>query len=126
VVKPTFTQEGYTAYTCSRCGDYYETNRTPMRVLEYSPTLSLRYHQATSVFSDVARNAPDLTWNSSNTKVLKIDQNGLVTYAKRGRGETTVTASDADGIVRMSVKVTVKYAWWQWLIFIFLFGWIWY
>ena len=95
-------------------------------MLEYPETLSLRYNQATSVFADIARRAPDLTWYSSNTGVLRIDQNGLVSYARLGRGTTTVTAICQEGTVRLTTQVTVNMVWWQWLIAIFLFGFIWY
>jgi hypothetical protein len=126
VTKPTYTQSGYTTNTCTRCGDSFTSDPTPKLVIpSYPTTLSLRYHQATSVFSDIARQAPDLVWKSSNEKVLKIDRNGLVTYPKRARGESTVTGS-LDGETYVTVKVTVKIVWWQGLIIIILFGWIWY
>jgi Leucine-rich repeat (LRR) protein len=123
---PTFTQGGYTTHTCKRCQESYTSDHLPAIKLEYQPTLALQYNQATSVFADVDRRAPDLTWRSSNTKVLTVDDNGLVKYARMGRGATTVTATDSNGIERVRVEVTVKIVWWQWLIIIFLFGFLWY
>lgn len=126
VTRPTFTQAGFTTHTCTRCGYSFVDSRVPAIALEYAPTLSLRYNQATSVFADVARRAPDLTWHSSNTDALRIDQNGMVSYARMGRGTTIVTATCADGIERMRVTVTVSIAWWQWMIIIFFLGFLWY
>ena len=125
VTKATFSQGGYTTFTCTRCAHSYVGDHTDKITLTYNPTLNLQYHQATTVFSDADRLAPELQWHSSNEKVIRVDGNGLVTYAKRGAGETTITAT-ANGVTYMSVKVTVKYAWWQWLIIILFFGWIWY
>jgi len=126
VVSPTFTQPGYTRHTCARCDETFTNNPTPALVLTHPPTLALRYNEATSLFADIARRAPDLQWRSSNTSVFSINQNGLITYARLGRGTTIVTATCANGIERVRVEVNVRMLWWQWLIIIFLFGWIWY
>ena len=126
VTRPTFTQGGWTDHTCKRCQEHFVSDVLPAITLEYPATLTLQYNQATSVFGDIDRRAPELTWSSSNTKALKIDDNGLVKYAKLGRGTTVVTAKSADGVERVRMTVTVKIAWWQWIIIILLFGWIWY
>jgi hypothetical protein len=124
--RPTFTQPGCITHTCSRCGESYTSDHQPAVQLEYPPTLTLQYNQATSLFADTDRRAPDLIWASSNKKVLTVDENGLVKYARLGRGTTVVTAKDGNGIERMHVEKKVKIVWWQWLIIIFLFGFIWY
>ena len=126
VTRPSFTQGGWTDHTCKRCGEHFVSDVLPALTLVYPPTLALQYNQATSAFSDIARRTPGLNWYSSNTKVLSIDQNGLVKYARLGRGTTIVTATDSGGVERLRTEVTVKIAWWQWLIIIFLLGFIWY
>jgi hypothetical protein len=98
VIKPTFTQEGYTTHDCVRCGEHSESDRLPVLTLEYPTTLTLQYNQATSVFSDIDSRTKELSWSSSNTKVLTVDENGLVKYARLGRGTTIVTAVDGQGI----------------------------
>jgi len=126
VTRPTFTQGGWTDHTCKRCGEHFVSDVQPALTLQYQPTLTLQYNQATSVFRDIDSRAPELNWHSSNTKVLTVDQNGLVKYARLGRGTTIVTATDSGGVERVRVTVTVNIAWWQWLIIIFLLGFIWY
>ena len=126
VTRPTFTLPGFTTHTCARCGYSFVDAHVPAIVLEYPNTLALRYNQATSVFADINRRAPELTWHSSNTRVLTVDQNGLVNYARLGRGTTIVTAVCPEGITRMTTEVTVRMVWWQWIIVLFLFGFIWY
>ncbi|MCL2530741.1 MAG: hypothetical protein FWE40_01105 [Oscillospiraceae bacterium] len=127
ITRPTFTQSGFTTRTCSRCGYSYITDQVPPIALDYEPFLALRYNQATTVFADVARRAPELTWHSSNPEVMTVDNDGLVSYGRAPRrGTTTVTAVCPEGITRMEVEVTVYLVWWQWFIIIFLFGFLWY
>jgi hypothetical protein len=125
VVQPTLASEGYTQCTCSRCGDSYTEDMKPRVTFNYNNTLTLQYHGNTTLFSDADRLAPELTWKSSNEKVLKINDNGLITFPRLARGTTTITGS-AGGADYIKVDVTVKIAWWQWLIIVLLFGWIWY
>ena len=126
VVRPTFTQPGYTRRTCSRCGYSYTTAPLPPIALNYEPTLTLRYNQATSVFVDIARVAPELQWHTTNERVLSIGNDGLVNYGRARRGTATITAVCPEGITRMEMEVTVNLTWWQWIIVIFFFGWLWY
>ena len=66
-------------------------------------------------------------YESSNTSVVSVDENGNITVTGTGTAEITVTVTDEYGnVVEDTCTVTVSYAWWQWLIIIFLFGWIWY
>ena len=65
----------------------------------------------------------DVTWSSSNEKVVQVDANGTLTAA--GRGTATVTATASDGRTA-ACTVTVRFTVWQWLIMILLFGWLWY
>jgi len=125
IVQPTLASEGYTEYTCSRCGDSYVQDKKDRITFNYNNTLKLQYHGNTTLFSDADRLAPELTWRSSNEKVLKIDDNGLIKFPRMARGTTTITGS-ANGLDYVTVNVTVNIAWWQWIIIVLLFGWIWY
>ena len=57
VIYPTLTSEGYTQYTCSRCGDSYIEDTTPY----VSGKLALRYRENTTWFSDIDQATPELT-----------------------------------------------------------------
>lgn len=47
-----------------------------------------------------------VNWKSSNTKVAKVDANGLVTFLKAGTVTITATAADGTG-VKDTVKITI-------------------
>ncbi len=84
-----------------------------------SKTLTLTYKTTKKLTASVK----DVTWASSNEKVVRVDQAGNVTAA--GRGTATVTATASNGSTA-ACKVTVRYTVWQWIIRILLFGWLWY
>lgn len=65
----------------------------------------------------------EVTWETSDSSVATIDNEGNVTT--HGVGTVTFTATDVSG-GSASKTVEVRYTVWQWLIIIFLFGWIWY
>lgn len=69
----------------------------------------------------------EISFTSSNPKVVKVDENGNIYAAKRGTATITCTVTDSNGnTVSDTCKVTVKYTWWQWIIKIVFFGgWIW-
>ncbi len=67
-------------------------------------------------------NSSVVSWRSSNEKVATVSSDG--TILAKSRGTTTITASTESG-QSATMKVTVKYSFWQWLLVIFLFGWIW-
>ncbi len=69
----------------------------------------------------------DIKFESSNPKVVSVDENGKVTALKKGNADITVTVTDEYGnSLSDTCKVNVTYTWWQWIIKIVLFGWIWY
>lgn len=69
----------------------------------------------------------DIKFESSNPKVVSVDENGKVTALKKGSADITVTVTDEYGnSLSDTCKVNVTYTWWQWIIKIVLFGWIWY
>lgn len=84
-----------------------------------SKTLTMTYKTTKKLTASVQ----DVTWSSSNEKVVQVDRNGSVTAA--GRGTATVSATAGDGRTA-SCTVTVRYTVWQWIIRILLFGWLWY
>jgi hypothetical protein len=70
---------------------------------------------------------PTVTWKSTNTDVLKIDeQTGAITsgsFSFAKIGDTTIQAI-IDGQVIKEVSVKVTWQWWQWILVIVLLGWI--
>lgn len=69
----------------------------------------------------------DIKYETSNPKVVSVDENGKVTALKKGSADITVTVTDEYGnSLSDTCKITVTYTWWQWIIRIVLFGWIWY
>jgi len=77
----------------------------------------------------------NVTWTSSNTAVVTVNANGLVTA--RDIGTTTITARTIDGNFTASITITVERntdtifgTGWEstplnWIMFFVLFGWIW-
>lgn len=93
--------------------------------IDFSETsITANYKQTKKINFDSSYSAKQIKWESSNTKVATVDDNGNVKMT--GKGTATITAKSTDGKASAQCKVTVKYAWWQWIIIIVLFGWIWY
>ncbi len=66
-------------------------------------------------------------YESSDTNVAAVKDDGYVSAVGPGTATITCTVTDNDGNVSIGkCKVTVKYTWWQWLIRIFLLGFLWY
>ena len=76
-----------------------------------------------SVFADIDRAEPNLMWNSTNAKVLGINDDGRIQYRFAKVGRTTIEVF-RNGQKIDSVDVVVKWQWWQWIIVILMFGWI--
>ncbi len=87
-------------------------------------SISANYKQSKKIDYDSNYSASEIKWESSNTKVATVDDNGNVKMT--GKGSATITAKSTDGAVTATCSVNVSYAWWQWIIIIVLFGWIWY
>lgn len=69
----------------------------------------------------------EVTYSSSNTDVVSVNENGKITTNGTGSATITVTVTDEYGnTVSDTCEVKVAYNWWQWIIVIVLFGWIWY
>ena len=68
-----------------------------------------------------------IKYESSNTKVATVGEDGKIYGAKKGNATITCTVTDNYGnVVKDSCNVNVEYSTGQWLIIILLFGWIWY
>lgn len=87
-------------------------------------SVSANYKQTKKIEYDSNYSANQIKWESSNTKVATVDENGNVKTV--GTGSAKITAKSVDGKASAECNVTVKYSWWQWIIVIVLFGWIWY
>ncbi|NLB81255.1 MAG: leucine-rich repeat protein [Clostridiaceae bacterium] len=85
-------------------------------------SLLMRYKDSATL--NATSSSDRVTWTSSDTTVVTVDQNGIVKAI--GRGTATITATVTGAEISDTCAVTVKYTWWQWLIIILLFGRIWY
>lgn len=68
-------------------------------------------------------------YESSNTKVATVDQNGKVTAVKRGSGSADITCTVTDehgNVVKDTCTISVSLSVGQKIIVYVLFGWIWY
>ena len=94
-------------------------------VWEYVPTkapkldkksISLKYKDSDtiSVTNDVK-----VTWESSNSSVVSVDQYGNITAKKKGNA--TIIATSSDGLTA-ECQITVRMEWWQTLLKIISFG----
>ncbi|MBQ9551698.1 MAG: Ig-like domain-containing protein [Clostridia bacterium] len=84
-----------------------------------SKTLRMAYKDTAELTASVR----NVTWSSSDEKVVQVGQDGTLTA--KGIGKATVTATAKDGRTA-TCKVTVRFTAWQWVIMLLLFGWIWY
>ncbi len=129
---PSYTADGQQAKYCTNCGIRLEASAVPMltgadsiAVTPSALTLKSRAVAKLTVATEPA-GAIDagVSWHSSNTMSVLVDQNGVITAAHPGTA--TITASDAWGNRTAECQVTVRYTVWQWLIVLFLFGFLWY
>lgn len=87
-------------------------------------SIKANYKQTKKLDVDSSYTAKQIKWESSNTKVATVDENGNVKMT--GPGSATITAKSTDGKASAQCKVSVSYAWWQWIIRIVLLGFLWY
>lgn len=94
-------------------------------------------HNATLNYKSTYMLSPEITaddgakytvrYESSDTKVATVDNNGKIYGAKKGNATITCTVTDDYGnVVTDKCNVNVDYSGSQWFIIIVLFGWIWY
>lgn len=68
-----------------------------------------------------------VSFESSDSKIVSVDENGMVTANSRGTAKIYCTVTDMYGNKTTDFcTVTVKYNIWQWIIVLFALGWIWY
>ena len=94
-------------------------------VWEYVPTkapeldkksISLKYKDSDTIS---VTNGVKVTWESSNSSVVSVDQYGNITAKKKGNA--TIIATSSDGLTA-ECQITVRMEWWQTLLKIISFG----
>ncbi len=110
---------------------YVELGYVPAQVdISISETLTCTYMKTAQLKAEIAADTSNYTINfvSDNPDVVSVEDNGVVTGAKRGEANVKCLVTDAFGTVHESrpCKVQVRYTFWQWIIRILLFGWVWY
>ncbi len=90
--------------------------------------LDLIYNEMNFVYFEVdGADEYVVSYETSDSFVAMVDDDGFVIATGTGTAEITVTVTDSYGnIVKDTCTVTVNYTWWQWIIIIFLCGWLWY
>ncbi len=132
IKEPTSTLEGSKIHTCTVC-KFKETAVIPALGKVNSVVLndiSLNYKDSLTITPNVNVDKGvdyTVTYESEDTSVATVDENGRVYAADKGETKITCTVTDEYGnTVTDSCDVTVNYSFGQWLLVIFLFGWIWY
>ena len=92
---------------------------------EISPlptSLTLFRKEGCDVFSTADMDS--ITWQSTNDKVLKINDKGEIEYPFARIGRARIQAVDhATGAILAETDVTIKWRWWQWILVALCFGW---
>jgi hypothetical protein len=91
VTKPTYTANGYTTYTCSRCGNSYKSNYTNMLTLT-KPTVKVA-NTSTGV---------KVTWSKTTGAT------GYIVYRKTAKGTFTAIKTITSGSTVSYVDTTAK------------------
>lgn len=100
---------------------------TGLALNETSVAMNYKDTKALALNSDVPAGSV-VTWKSSNTKVVTVDENGNVYAAGTGDATVTCTVTDTNGkvVAEATCDFNVSYTIIQWIIIIVLFGWLWY
>ena len=125
-----YEHKGKQQQTCTVCGEILNQEVIPQRIpveviilsqngvtMHYKDSFLLKAH----IRPKDAENQ-DVTWISSNSKVVSVDQDGNLTAHKRGTA--LITCKSKDGFATSNCPVHVTYSPLQWIIKILLFGWI--
>ena len=155
VTLPTPTRSGYTCLGWStnksatsaeyECGKSYtilgsatlyavwqknSTDKAQVYGVTLQDSISVDYKGTAKIIPtiDKDRNAKySVKWESSNSSVVSVDNDGNIHGLKKGNAKVTCTVTDSYGNTYSdSCNVNVKYSGVQWVIIIVLFGWIWY
>lgn len=131
----TTKQDGERQRTCAVCGhtdiEAIDRIKNVTGVTLSSKGMTISYKAIETLTADILREEGatyTVVWESSNSKIARVDESGNVYGAGKGTAAITVKVYNADNELAASdtCDVMVKYVWWQWLIKIILFGWIWY
>lgn len=129
VSDPTYSSPGMRTRTCKICGDIDNEEIPPLVEKVTGVTLSmnsisLRKGKSTTLYANVtpdnARYSAELVWSSSNSNIVSVDQNGLITAVKAGKATVTVATKDgkySDSCEVVSDSIFI-------VIIRFLFGWL--
>ncbi len=131
--EPSYSTVGIERRICDACGVDEERAidrliAKPTELILSMEEINMNFKQVTRLFVNIlpeeATYSTEVVWESSNTSVATVDEDGTVHAV--GIGTATITATSLDGTVTDSCQVTVKYSILQWIIVYILFGWIWY
>ena len=90
VVKPTFESEGYTQYTCTKCGDSYISDYTAKLTLSKVTNFKVKSLTSTNVTLQWNKNANASGYeieqykDSKWVKIATVDKNSTVRYTVKG------------------------------------------
>ncbi|MBQ7596368.1 MAG: hypothetical protein IJU45_06865, partial [Clostridia bacterium] len=130
-VRPATTSApGEEKCTCSGCGS------SKTREIPQLRRLSVKLSDMKVYCNDKNTASPDITnpdnigytvkYESSNEKILKIDNDGTFTTLKRGTAQIKCIVTDEFGdVYEAQCTVKVNFKAWQWIVYIFAFGWLW-
>lgn len=134
VIDPTYTEEGYTIYTCENCGDSYNDDYVDAIGKINGITLQdivLNKDQTTTIVPEidsVGNISYEITFESKNENVVTVDNDGNVVAVGRGITQIVCTVIDSNGITTTKVcNVEVKFTILQWITWFFvdiLFSWL--
>ncbi len=133
IKEATVSAEGIKRRVCDNCGADEEKSIPKLVVnakevvLTTEDDITMNYNATMRLFANVkpedAAYSTALYWESSDTNVATVDEEGQVHAV--GLGTATITVKTANGKTD-TCTVTVKYSIIQWIIVYVLFGWIWY
>lgn len=92
--------------------------------------INIKYKEKSAIIPEIDADEDaeyTVSFESSDPKIVTVDENGNVYGAKRGNATVTCTVADGNGNTYMdSCPVYVSYSPLQWIIMYLLFGWLWY
>ncbi len=135
VTKPaTYTAEGEKTLYCKECGEIIRIEVVPKlegRVVSVSiDNVEVKYKKSVTIKPEIKTEGDikyTVKYETSDPKIVTVDQNGNITTNHKGTAKITCTVTDEAGnIVKDTRTINVKFSFGQWLIWILLFGFLWY
>ena len=134
VIEPSYTDGGYTIYTCENCGDSYDDDFTNPIGKVNSVTLGDFVMNKDDklllepVVNTIGNIDYTITYESKNEDIATIDADGNVVAVNRGTTQIVCTVTDSNGIITTTIcNVEVKFTiiqWITWFIVDILLSWI--